>query len=451
MEAGEASVGGAALDPQGAVIPNVVVKLISDAGAELQTKTSSEGEFTFPQVPFGSYIMLVEAQGFFTHVNSNVIVDTPYDTRFEVTMKANRKPIILGVAIGVDAPSSLLDLYRRSDFIAIAHVGRSVVAGTDGEMKMKQIKTDLHISSQFKAENSQRTISLYHWVMDGYPAQFEQGDRLLVFLQRRESEEGERLDGYVAAGWGNGIKKLDDGALSVYRQRVEELTVIFRGGDPEPAELVEWLVRCVEEPATREEGVRKLSDGISHLKLQGERENEDKSQSVDAEESADQSEDDEEDSNDQSDKNDFAEMMRESARLAATLTQEHKTRLANTLFAIAELSEDDMTLVSLIRELGDERLTSYLVSQLRRVADRAPRLAESLVWTIAQVIKDEDIMRLANDYDDATRYDEREDEGEPDRQDSTRNRRTDGATIAAIKRSAMIKDFLKLVEFKTKR
>src|SRR5262249_47140570 len=69
---GEASVGGTVLDPQGAVIPNVVVKLISDAGAELQTKTSSEGEFTFPQVPFGSYIMLVEAQGFFTHVNSNV-------------------------------------------------------------------------------------------------------------------------------------------------------------------------------------------------------------------------------------------------------------------------------------------------------------------------------------------------------------------------------------------
>jgi len=453
---GEALVGGTVLDPQGAVIPNVVVKLISDAGAELETKTSGEGEFTFPQVPYGSYIMLVEAQGFFTHVNSNVIVDTPYDTRLEVTMKANRKLVTMGGAMGIDAPSSLLDLYRQSDLIAIGHMGRSVVAGTDGEMKMKQFKTDLHISSRFKGEDSQRAISLYHWGMDGYPAQFMQGDRLLVFLQRRESEHGERLDGYEASSWGNGIKKLDDGALAVYRQRVEELRAIFRGGDPEPAELVEWLVRCVEEPATREEGVRKLSDGISQLKIQGERENEDKSQSVDAEESASQSEVDEEDSdeqtdNEQSDDDDFAEIMRESARLAAALTQEHKARLANTLFAIAELSEDDMTLVSLIRELGDERLTSYLVSQLRRVADRAPRISESLVWTIAQVIKDEDIERLANDYDDAARYDEREDEGESDRQDSTRNPRADGLTVAAIKRSAMLKDFLKLVEYKTRR
>jgi hypothetical protein len=253
-------------------------------------------------------------------------------------------------------------------------------------------------------------------------------------------------------GWeGNSIKELDDGALAVYRQRIEELTAIFRRGDPEPAEIVEWLIRCVEEPATREEGVRKLSDGLSLLKLQHERENEDKSQSVEVEESSGQSEDDEEGSNEQSDNDDWAETSRESIRLAAALTQEHKTRLANALLAIAELNEGDLELVSLIQELGDERLASYLVSQLRRVADRAPRLAESLVWKIAQVINDEDIRRLANDYDDAAAYDESEDSDGSDRQDSTRNRRADGLTVEAIKRGAMLKDFLKLVEYKTGR
>jgi hypothetical protein len=133
------------------------------------------------------------------------------------------------------------------------------------------------------------------------------------------------------------------------------------------------------------------------------------------------------------------------------LTQEHKTRLANALFAIEELNEGDMELVSLIQELGDERLASYLVSQLRRVADRAPRFAESLVWRIAQVINDEDIRRLASDYDDAATYDESENGGGSDRQDSTRNQRAGGLTVAAIKRSAMLKDFLKLVEYKTRR
>jgi len=211
------------------------------------------------------------------------------------------------------------------------------------------------------------------------------------------------------------------------------------------------VIPNAEEPATREEGVRKLSAGLSMLKFERERENEDKSESVEAEETAGQSDDDEEDSNEQSDNDDWAEMSRESVRLAAALTQDHKTRLANALFAIAELSEDDLKLVSLIRELGDERLASYLVSQLRRVADRAPRLAESLVWTIAEVINDEDVRRLANDYDDAAEYDESEYDGESDRQDSARNQRADGLTVAAVKRGAMLKDFLKLVEYKTKR
>src|SRR5215468_5403492 len=123
---GEAVVGGMVVDPQGAFIPNAMVKLISDAGAELETKTSGEGEFRFAQVPYGAYIMLVEAEGFYTHVNSNVIVDTPYDTSFEVTMKENRKVITLGGAMSIDMPSSLLDLYRQSDLIAIAQVGQSV-------------------------------------------------------------------------------------------------------------------------------------------------------------------------------------------------------------------------------------------------------------------------------------------------------------------------------------
>ena len=38
-----------------------------------------------------------------------------------------------------------------------------------------------------------------------------------------------------------------------------------------------------------------------------------------------------------------------------------------------------------------------------------------------------------------------------DRRNSTRNQRADIASLAAIKRSVMLKDFLKLVEYKIKR
>jgi hypothetical protein len=446
---GEAVVGGTVFDPQGAVIPNAVVKLISDAGAELETKTSSEGEFSFAQVPYGAYIMLVEAQRFYTHVNSNVIVDTPYDTRFEVTMRSIQRELIMG-AMARFPIKSLLDLYQQSDLVAIAHVGRSVVAGTDGEMRTKQIRTDLRISSLFKGEDNQQVIPFYHWRMAGYPAQFKQGDRLLVLLRRRASENGQRPDGYLASWWTNSIKELDDNALAIYRQRIEELTAIFQRGNPEPAEIVEWLIRCVEEPATREEGYIKLEEILTLQASQRERENQAKSQSVKAEEPAGQSEDDEEGSNGQSD-DDEAKTKKDSLKLSAALTQEHKSRLANALFNIAELSERDLMLVTLIQKLGDDRLEPYLVSQLRRLADRAPRLAESLVRRIAELINDDDLKRLASDYDGAAEYDKSEDEFESSQQASTRNQRADGATVAAIKRGAMLKDFLKLVEYKTRR
>jgi Carboxypeptidase regulatory-like domain len=448
---GEAPVGGTVFDPQGAVIQGAAVKLISDAGAELKTITSTEGEFTFARVPYGAYIMLIEAKEFYTHVNSNVIVDTPYDTRFEVAMKVKRVIAMMGGIVG-GSPQSLFDLYRQSDLVAIARVGRSTVAQTeDGS---KQSKTALHITSQFKGENSRQVIPLYHWIDDSHQTPFKPGDRLLVLLQHRESEEGERLDGYEAIGWGDGVKELDDGALDVYRKRLDELTAIIRRGNPDSSEFVEWLVRCVEEPVTRLEGVRKLSDSLSLLEIQREQEDEAKSQSAEAEESAGQSEDDEEDSNEKSDDDDDAEMTRESVQIAAALTEGHKTRLANTLFGIAELSEDDMELAELVQKWGDERLVPYLISQLRRVADDAPDHAQSLIWMIARVINDEDLKRLADDYGRAemaailfnSEYDDRS-----GRQGATRNQRADVPSLAAIKSGVMLKDFLKLAEYKIKR
>jgi hypothetical protein len=454
---GEASVGGAVFDPQNAAIANAVVKLISDAGEELKTKTSAEGEFTFTKVPFGAYIMLVEADDFYTHVNPNIIVDTPYDTRLEVAMKKEVKIAILGSMGGGGSPESVFDLYRESDLVAIAQVGRSTVIKAQDPDDPKQLKTALRIISQFKGENNQQVIHLYHWYDDFNPAPFKSGDKLLVLLRHRESEEGKLLDGYEAAGWGAGVKKLDDGALAVYRQRIEELTAIVQQGDPDPAEVVEWLVRCVEEPVMRQEGASKLLGVVHTLKYrqeqEQERENKAKASSAEVEESSDQSEGDEEGSNEQSDTDDNAET-RESLRLAAALTQDHKTRLANALFGIAELSEGDMELAGLVQEFGDERLGPYLTSQLGRVADATPEYAESLMRMIAEVINDEDLKRLSNEYGDsslAARVDRIEYVDESGRQDSTQNQSENRLTIAAIKRSAMLKDFLKLVEYKTNR
>jgi hypothetical protein len=73
---------------------------------------------------------------------------------------------------------------------------------------------------------------------------------------------------------------------------------------------------------------------------------------------------------------------------------------------------------------------------------------------IAWVINDEELKRLTNDYDNvalAAMINRSEFDDGSDRQDSTRNQRQDLMTLAAVKRSVMLKDFLKLAEYKIKR
>jgi hypothetical protein len=88
------------------------------------------------------------------------------------------------------------------------------------------------------------------------------------------------------------------------------------------------------------------------------------------------------------------------------------------------------------------------------VADEAPDHAQSLIWMIAQVINDEDLKRLADDYGRAEmaailvniEYDDGS-----DRQGATRNQRADVPSLAVIKSGVLLKDFLKLAEYKIKR
>ena len=442
---GEALVGGTVRDWLGTNIPNAVVKLIPEEGAELKTKSTAEGEFAFAQVPYGAYIMLVEAQGFYTNVNTNVIVDTPHDMRFDLTMKAKPGPIMGGLMV---SPLPLLDLYRNSDLVAIAYLGQSTIV--DNEEGANLLKSALHISVQLKGQNSEPVIPFYYRDDDIHPTRLKPGGRLLVFLRHRESEDGNQLDGYELAGWEESIKVLDDGALAIYRQRIEELRAIFKGSNPDPAELVEWLVRCIEEPATREDGVRNMSEIVYALTLQHKQKNEANSETGEIDKSHDQMKDDEEDSIEPPG-DDESEMEREITKLAAALTEDHKNRLTSALFDNAELTEADIGLAYLITEFGDPRLAPYLVSQLQRVSGDPPRFTESLVRILAYTVNDDDLKRLADDYDGAATYDESESDDESDQQDAIRNERSAGLTVAAIKRGAMVKDFLKLVEYKTRR
>jgi len=381
-------------------------------------------------------LLLIDAKGYYAHVNSRIIVDTPHELRFEVTLKTK---VIISIAGGIGGipASSLFDLYRNSDLVALAQVGRSVVAESDGEMKL--LKSTLKISSLLKGQNESREIPFYHWANDFHPARYNRDEKLLVFLRPRESENGGPLDGYEATDWSGAIRILDDAMSTSYRQRIEELASILQRSTPDPAEIAEWLVRLVEDPITRVEGVMKLDRALLQLQEQKE------------EATEEETEDDEADPGEQSVRAAIEKEKKADALIAAALTEDQKNRLANALYAIQELTESDMDLVRLIQSLEDKRLPAYLVTQLQRIADDAPGLALSLTRIMASTIEDQDLIRLANDYSDAVRYDAYNSFKPSLDADSASERRPVEEKISGLKRSPLLKNFLNLVEYKTRR
>ena len=112
---GDSSLSGSAHDPQGHALPNVSVKLVSSLGEERETKTSAEGEFLFARIPAGSYLLILQAQGFATNLSNNITVESATKQRIDVAMQLDQRIAIAG-GIGAGPPQSLLDLYLQQRF-----------------------------------------------------------------------------------------------------------------------------------------------------------------------------------------------------------------------------------------------------------------------------------------------------------------------------------------------
>jgi len=84
-----ATLGGTVEDQNGAVIPGATVTAIN-AGTALkrETTTGSGGNYTFPLLPPGTYIVRVQAQGFATLENRNVVLNVGDQKALQIQLKA---------------------------------------------------------------------------------------------------------------------------------------------------------------------------------------------------------------------------------------------------------------------------------------------------------------------------------------------------------------------------
>ncbi len=82
------SVSGTVLDPNQAAVADAAVKLTNvETGAERETTTNTEGYFTFPRLPLGTYTVRVTKQGFRTYEAKSVLVALAQDTSLRVSLE----------------------------------------------------------------------------------------------------------------------------------------------------------------------------------------------------------------------------------------------------------------------------------------------------------------------------------------------------------------------------
>jgi|GEM_PF-1630447 len=301
-------------------------------------------------------------------------------------------------------PQPLRHLYVQSDQIVLATVGKTEVVKVENpeaavEEQMSQLKTALHVSSTLKGE-TKPVIYLSHWRYSDYPDALSndvEGKTFLLFLNLNAEDETYSID-----DMSYGAKQLSDADLKVYIKRIEELAAILSAAEPSDKEIVEWLVRCAEEPATRWEGAYELVTSSYLLEYQeeqakaaqaeaeaappssGETSVEVKTGIVFASEMASNEPESHEE---EVEYNPYGAHVK--AEFIGLLTDEQKYRLTTALVNIERLKDADSVLVEVVKRWDDARLVPYLLSQLRHTDEESPYLTENLMMIVARKIGDE--------------------------------------------------------------
>ncbi len=430
------SLSGTVVDAAGAVVPNVLVTITHTTSGEQQTtKSSTDGDYHFENISAGQYSLRAEMAGFLATVQEVTLL-AGQQTNAQVTLQINGQSVTMGIIAMPVRP--LRVLYEESEVIVDAIVGNSVVAktkaGTDDDPKL--LKTALHVNAYLKGERQQKVIYLYHWDYDREETAFKNGEELLLFLNVHK----ERQDGYELSDPNRSLKKLSARDLASYTSRIQELAALTHKRKPELAELLEWLVRCAQDPATRWEGAADLSDGFRALQWC---EQEKKEKAEKAKTMAQQAV--------EALLNDLNEAPTGepeiTLQLATQLSAKQKEILTQTVLSIEKPSGDDFDLISLVAHWDKERLISYLYKKLQSLDVKTPSRVMWLTYKLADLIGNDELVQLAKDFNDDDLY---ADEYVQDLRlpQDMRNGLLIQAPLAPAKRRALLQKFLVLAESK---
>lgn len=252
------------------------------------------------------------------------------------------------------------------------------------------------------------------------PFELKSGDTLLLFIKNGEEGESPTLTDYR-----DGIKKLSTEKIGVYEARINELNSIFSAKKISEARILEWLIRCAENPITRWEGTFELLRSVRNQKWRDEAEQRRKERvgsGLPVEEIAvvDESEETQSGKDGKHVNTDiFAKMLDGSHKqtLANILLNFHSGGQTEKSGGKREYINGDRELIQLVSQWGDPRLMSFLIDQIRAGSDDASDTAEKM-GIVAEILKNDEVSEIAAKYAESA-YESDDDEVESEEAEDT--------------------------------
>lgn len=232
--------------------------------------------------------------------------------------------------------------------------------------------------------------------------ELKNGDTLLLFVKNGEGDEAPTL-----ADYRDGIKKLSTEKIGVYEARIRDLNSIFDAKKVNEMHLLEWLMRCAEDPITRWEGTYELLQSVRNREYRekaAEQRKERIARGEPVEEEAAETEETDDEKAETHARKNF-----DTNIFANLLDDNHKQTLANLLLDGHGSTADargndkpdeiagDQELVELVAYWGDPRLVGFLLDKLR-AGSEDPYFASQTMETIAEIIDDKEVSAIAEKY-----------------------------------------------------
>lgn len=385
VDGATASISGVVVDSQKAIIANATISLTSKtSGAEWVVKSNENGAYHFDNLPAGDYVMKAEAPGFKSFVREPQLLAGQQLTANFNLFGADNEGVVLGGAMGMP-PQPLRIIFYRSGVVVDATVGKSVLV--EKKEDHQRIKTALYVNEYFKGAVNEKVINFYHWDYEKEDSELNEGEQLLLFLKAEKDSPTE----YVMSDYSRSIRKLSAEAFASYASRIHELAALTNNRKPEPAELVEWFVRCSIDPNTRWEGVSELQDGYRELQSC---EKEKRQKAEEAKATAQgvieelQSELDE----------DLTKEDRLTLQAIRQMTPQQKESLTQTLLGIEKFSKKDLPLFSLVSNWDRARVIPYLLSQLRKIEKTVSSDNIYLCHKLVNMLEDDDLTKMMSQF-----------------------------------------------------